>query len=371
MGGRARLPRTLARRGDPERARAEAARLRTVRRARGRGPTTSLPERLGGERNWDYRYCWIRDSAFTLEALFQLGCRDEAHSFFWWFMHATRLTRPHLRVLYRLDGGTALPERELPLAGYRGSRPVRVGNDAPRTQEQLDIYGDLLDTAWVYAQRGGASTRDIGAQLAEVADLVCDLWREPDRGIWEVRMEPRHFTALEGDVLGGARSRAEALAAQATSPGARRSLARRGRGHSGFIETRCWSERLRQLRHAPPAAMSSTPACSSWRSCAFTSRATRGWPATIEADPPCISRTGPLVYRYTGEDGLAAGEGVFSAARSGSSRRSRWRAGVTKRPAHGRRCSPSRTTSASTRRSSIPRPGVPRQLSRKRSCTSR
>src|SRR5438477_620858 len=113
--------------------------------------TTSLPERVGGERNWDYRYCWLRDSAFTLEALLQLGCRDEMHAFFWWFMHATRLTVPALRVLYRLDGGTRVPERTLPLAGYRGSRPVRTGN-AAASQHQLDIYGDLFDTAWLYAQ---------------------------------------------------------------------------------------------------------------------------------------------------------------------------------------------------------------------------
>src|SRR5205823_4560054 len=104
-------------------------------------PTTSLPEAIGGERNWDYRFCWIRDSSFALEALLQLGCRAEADSFFWRFMHATRLTHPRLQVFYRLDGGAHAPERVLPLAGYRGSRPVRVGNDAAR-QLQLDTYGN-------------------------------------------------------------------------------------------------------------------------------------------------------------------------------------------------------------------------------------
>ena len=101
--------------------------------------TTSLPEVIGGPRNWDYRYCWIRDSTFTIEALLHLGCLAEARAFFWWFMHATRLTRPRLRVFHRLDGGSHAPERTLPLEGYRGSRPVRVGN-AAESQRQLDVY---------------------------------------------------------------------------------------------------------------------------------------------------------------------------------------------------------------------------------------
>src|SRR5690242_7737146 len=92
--------------------------------------TTSLPERIGGDRNWDYRFSWLRDSSFTLEALLQLGRHTEAAAFFWWFMHATRLTHPRLHPLYRLDGGTYAPERTLPLAGYQDSQPVRVGNGA-------------------------------------------------------------------------------------------------------------------------------------------------------------------------------------------------------------------------------------------------
>ena len=108
--------------------------------------TASLPEEIGGERNWDYRFCWVRDSAFTLDALLHLGCPGEADAFFWWLLHASQLTHPRLQVLYRLDGGERAPERTLELDGYRGSRPVRVGNDAAE-QTQLDIYGDLLQTA--------------------------------------------------------------------------------------------------------------------------------------------------------------------------------------------------------------------------------
>ena len=100
-------------------------------------PTTSLPEQIGGERNWDYRFSWIRDSSFALESLLQLGCESEAKAFFWWFMHATQRTLPRLNVFYRLDGDTHAPEVALPLEGYRGSRPVRIGNGAAE-QVQLD-----------------------------------------------------------------------------------------------------------------------------------------------------------------------------------------------------------------------------------------
>ena len=155
--------------------------------------TASLPEEIGGERNWDYRFCWVRDSAFTLEALLHLGCPSEAEAFFWWLLHASQLTHPRLQVLYRLDGGERAPERTLALDGYRGSRPVRVGNDAA-AQTQLDIYGDLLQTALIYAEAGGRLDRETGRRLAGIADLVCRIWREPDSGIWEVRSQPVHFT---------------------------------------------------------------------------------------------------------------------------------------------------------------------------------
>ena len=102
--------------------------------------TTSLPEQLGGARNWDYRYSWPRDSAFTLDAFLGLGCSPEAEAYFSWLLHASQLTHPRLRVLYRLDGRARAPERELALAGYRDSRPVRVGN-AAAPQLQLDVYG--------------------------------------------------------------------------------------------------------------------------------------------------------------------------------------------------------------------------------------
>jgi GH15 family glucan-1,4-alpha-glucosidase len=155
--------------------------------------TTSLPEELGGERNWDYRYCWVRDSAFTLDALLALDCAPEADAFFWWLMHASQVTQPRLQVLYQLDGGARARERVLPLAGYAQSTPVRVGNGAV-DQLQLDVYGDLLHTAWRYAGVRGRLDGDVGRRLARIADHVCDVWRERDAGLWEVRSAPEHFT---------------------------------------------------------------------------------------------------------------------------------------------------------------------------------
>jgi GH15 family glucan-1,4-alpha-glucosidase len=273
-------------------------------------PTTSLPEAIGGERNWDYRFCWIRDTAFTLESLLQLGCGEEARAFFWWFMHATRLTRPKLQVLYRLDGGAHAPERELPLAGYRGSRPVRAGN-AAAGQLQLDTFGDLLDTAWVYASRGHRIDADTGRELAEVADHVCRVWREPDHGIWEVRMDPRHFThskmmcwvALDRAVRLAAAGQLPARHADRWNDEAERIRV--------FIETRCWSERHDSyVRFAGGDDLDASLLLMAVER--YLDPRHPRLVATLDAIRRELAR-GPLVYRYTGEDGLRSGEGVFLA----------------------------------------------------------
>jgi GH15 family glucan-1,4-alpha-glucosidase len=127
--------------------------------------TASLPEEIGGERNWDYRFGWVRDSSFMLEALLHLGCPREVDAFFWWLLQASQLTHPRLQVLYGLDGGPPAPERTIDLDGHRGSRPVRIGNQAVE-QTQLDIYGDLLQTALIYAEAGGRLDRETGRRLA-------------------------------------------------------------------------------------------------------------------------------------------------------------------------------------------------------------
>ena len=157
-------------------------------------PTTSLPESPGGVRNWDYRYCWLRDASWTLEALLDLGYEEEATAFFSWLLHATHRHRRGLRVVYDLHGEETPDERELAhLAGYGGARPVRVGNGA-KQQLQLDIFGEVVDTAYQFVARGGTLDGAQGRLLAAVGEAVCRLWREPDQGLWEQRAGARHHT---------------------------------------------------------------------------------------------------------------------------------------------------------------------------------
>jgi GH15 family glucan-1,4-alpha-glucosidase len=156
--------------------------------------TTSLPEEVGGERNWDYRYTWLRDSALTLNALFALGYRDEAEEYMAWLKRTTAGRAKDLQIMYGVGGERFLPEVELDhLEGYRGSRPVRIGNGAYK-QFQLDVFGELLDTVWVYRQNGGEIDESFWEFLGRVAGAVIDRWRQPDQGIWEIRGEPKHFT---------------------------------------------------------------------------------------------------------------------------------------------------------------------------------
>ncbi len=156
-------------------------------------PTTSLPERIGGDLNWDYRFTWIRDAAFTLEALLSLGHTHEAAAFQDWLLRNTDGRVANLQVMYGLRGERHLDEAELSeLGGYRGSRPVRVGNAAHR-QVQLDVYGSVLDAAYRHHQHGGEVSDRHWAFLREVANFVLDHWRDPDDGIWESRAGRQHF----------------------------------------------------------------------------------------------------------------------------------------------------------------------------------
>ncbi|HEY0705712.1 MAG TPA: glycoside hydrolase family 15 protein [Polyangia bacterium] len=157
-------------------------------------PTTSLPEQLGGVRNWDYRYCWLRDATFTLYALVQSGFLDEARAFRQWLLRAAAGAPAQLQLMYGIAGERRLPEMELPwLAGYENSRPVRIGNGA-HTQRQLDVFGELLDTMHT-CWNAGIEPAGEGWRLEKaVVEYLETIWREPDEGIWEVRGPSRQFT---------------------------------------------------------------------------------------------------------------------------------------------------------------------------------
>jgi len=148
--------------------------------------TTSLPEKIGSVRNWDYRYCWLRDASFTVSALYDCGFEREGAAFLDWLLYSTRLTQPRLQILYDVFGESHLPEHELDLDGYRGSRPVRRGNNA-HDQFQLDIYGEVIGAMDEAAQRGEELDRDRKRLMKRLAGEVVKRWREPDDGIWEKR----------------------------------------------------------------------------------------------------------------------------------------------------------------------------------------
>ena len=156
-------------------------------------PTTSLPEEIGGERNWDYRFAWLRDASLTLDALFRLGHMDEANGFFNWLITLCARCGPKAQVLYDIDFEDPLDESELTsLRGYRDSRPVRIGNAAYR-QLQLDSFGEVVQTAHSYLSNGGRITRRTWELVESFVDAACDTWQLPDSGIWEVRSGPYHF----------------------------------------------------------------------------------------------------------------------------------------------------------------------------------
>jgi GH15 family glucan-1,4-alpha-glucosidase len=156
--------------------------------------TTSLPEDFGGERNWDYRYCWLRDAAMTLEALLEHGYRDEAQAWRQWLLRAVAGDPADVQIMYAVDGSRDLPERTLDhLPGYAGSRPVRVGNAAVG-QVQNDVLGEVMCALHLARSAGVAESADSWSLQVHLVDHLCRSWRQPDSGIWEVRGEARHFT---------------------------------------------------------------------------------------------------------------------------------------------------------------------------------
>jgi len=190
---RARVPEAAARRGVLRSAVVLKALANPHTGAIAAAPTTSLPEVAGGDLNWDYRFSWVRDSTFAVDALAEAGFDDEADAFRRFVERSAAGSAEGVQVMFGLGGERRLPEATLErLAGYRGARPVRVGNSAAG-QRQLGVYGLLLDLAWRWHVRGHRPDDDHWRFLADVADAAAERWSEPDRGIWEVRGDPRHF----------------------------------------------------------------------------------------------------------------------------------------------------------------------------------
>jgi len=275
-------------------------------------PTTSLPESIGGERNWDYRYTWIRDASLTLEALWVSACPDEAHWFFSWMAGAVATQIRHgadLQIMFGVGGEHDLSERSLThLAGWRASRPVRIGNGA-WDQRQLDVYGELLGAARRLRDQLSELDGDTRTFLVEVADAAAARWRERDQGIWEVRGDPQDFlysklmcwVALDCGVeladLLHAHDRVDVWTET-------REQIR------DAILTRGWSEQAGAFTQAfgsdeLDASVLMMPVVG------FLPATDTRVRATIDAIAERLTDAHGLVYRYRASDGLAGEEGTF------------------------------------------------------------
>jgi alpha,alpha-trehalase len=275
-------------------------------------PTTSLPESVGGERNWDYRYTWVRDASLTMEALWVAACPDEANQFFAFLADAaaSQLHRGvDLQIMFGVGGERDLTERELPhLGGWRGSRPVRVGNGA-WTQRQLDVYGELLGAAQRLVEQLGELDPGTRRFLVAAADAAAVRWTDKDQGIWEVRGAPRDFLYSKlmcWVALDRAIALAEPLGAKDRVEGW---TATREQIRAAILE-RGWSERAGAFTQAFGSddldASSLALACTG-----FLPADDPRMKATIDATAERLTDERGLVYRYVAHDGLEGEEGTF------------------------------------------------------------
>jgi alpha,alpha-trehalase len=275
-------------------------------------PTTSLPESVGGERNWDYRYTWVRDASLTMEALWVAACPDEANKFFTFLADAAasqlRLGAD-LQIMFGVGGERDLTERALPqLAGWRGSRPVRVGNGA-WLQRQLDVYGELLGAAQRLVDQLGELDPVTQRFLAAAADTAASRWPEKDQGIWEIRGEPRDFLYSKL-MCWVALDRAIALAPHLGAEGRVSDWAAARDEIRAAILERGWNERAGAFTQA----FGSEDLDASTLMLAITGFLPGDDPrmkATIDATAQRLTDQRGLVYRYLAHDGLAGDEGTF------------------------------------------------------------
>jgi GH15 family glucan-1,4-alpha-glucosidase len=274
--------------------------------------TTSLPETTGGERNWDYRYSWIRDASFTIHALWVAACPDEAEEFFDFMAtaSATCLDRgAHLPVMFGVGGERDLTERHLPhLAGWRDSRPVRVGNGA-WSQRQLDVYGELLDAVARLSDHLGLVDKSTLRFFVALADGAASCWRDRDQGIWEMRGEPSHFLYSKL-MCWVALDRAIALGEQLPIGDRAPSWAATRREIADAILTEGWSDAAGAFTQSfgsdvLDASSLMIPIVG------FLPPTDHRVLATIEAIEERLTDDSGLVYRYLADDGLEGEEGTF------------------------------------------------------------
>ena len=276
-------------------------------------PTTSLPETVGGSRNWDYRFCWVRDASLTLEALWVAACPDEAADFFAFLATAAGGRLPagkDLQILYGVGGERLVPEHELAhLAGYRDSRPVRIGNGA-WDQVQLDVYGELLSAAWLLADQVGTFDPVTAQFLIDVADTAAARWAQPDQGIWEIRGQPRHFVYSKL-MCWVAMDRAIRLAEMlGAADQIDRWTTTRDKIRAA-IETNGWSEQAGAFRQS----FGSDELDASNLMLLLTGFLPPSDPrvrSTVEAIAARLTDERGFVFRYRAGDGLAGAEGTFA-----------------------------------------------------------
>lgn len=274
--------------------------------------TTSLPEVMGGERNWDYRFTWIRDSAFTLRALFRLGYIEEAKDYITWLLGICGSDAGNLQVLYGLRGEKDLHEETLELlSGYAGSRPVRVGN-AAYSQQQWDMYGSVLDTVWQLHQLSpGTSmvTPRVWESLRAMVNRVVAVWREPDEGIWEMRDGKRHFTHSKL-MCWVALDRALKIAAAYNFPLNGERWESERAAIEKEIHSRAWSEQKKSFTQSfdsetLDAAVLMMPVVG------FIDGTDERMRSTIQAVQQELGVGDTLLRRYKADDGLTGEEGAF------------------------------------------------------------
>jgi GH15 family glucan-1,4-alpha-glucosidase len=279
-------------------------------------PTTSLPEQLGGGRNWDYRYTWIRDTAFSLYALLRLGFTDEAAGFMDWltdrFRERVGDESGPLQIMYGIDGRADLPEDVLDhFEGYRGSAPVRIGNDAAG-QLQLDIYGELIDSVYLFNKHATPISHGAWVDLARIVEWVCENWDQADEGIWETRGGRQHFTYSRLMSWVGV-ERAIRIARQRGLPAdLNRWSAVRDEIYNQVLERGWNAERGAFVQHYDTEVLDASVLLMPLTK--FMAPTDPLWLSTLDA----ISRelvSDSLVYRYNVEaspDGLKGDEGTFS-----------------------------------------------------------